>query len=148
MSLSIYWLIAGALALGLEAFGIPGIGFLFVGLGAIVTGLLVETSILAEGNLPSQVAAFLISTVLFTIALWKRLKSWRMNPSAPRYRNMVGDEAVVATPLIGDAAGTVRWSGTTMQARLQPGTVAELPADARVRITAVDGNVLIVAPKQ
>ena len=33
MSPSILWLIAGAALLALEAFGIPGVGLLFIGLG-------------------------------------------------------------------------------------------------------------------
>jgi hypothetical protein len=41
----------------------------------------------------------------------------------------------------------VHWSGTLMQARLQVGTVAELPVGARTTITAVDGNILTVAPR-
>ena len=147
MSLSIYWLIGGAALLALEAFGIPGIGALFAGLAAIVTGLLIEFGALPADDLLAQGATFFLATVLFAALLWKKLKNWRLSPGGPRYRNMVGDEAIVVDALSGDFTGNVRWSGTVMQARLQHGTVAELPIGARAVITAVDGNVLIVAPK-
>lgn len=146
MSVSVLWLIGGAALIALEAFGVPGVGFLFAGVAALFTGLLIEAGLLGADQLIAQLAVFLLTTVLLAVALWKRLKNWRLKPGAPRYHNMVGDEAVVAEPLTGDALGTVLWSGTRMQAKLASGT-GVAPAGARVTISAVDGNVLHVTPK-
>lgn len=148
MSASILWLIGGAVLMALEAFGVPGVGFLFAGLAALLTGVLVEIGILGAGQFMAQWAVFLLTTVLLAAMLWKKLKHWRFPSSGPRYQNMLGDEAIVVGGLSGDFSGTVRWSGTIMQAKIQHGTVAELPVGARVTITAVDGNTLIVAPKK
>jgi len=147
MSVSILWLIGGAALIALEALGIPGIGALFAGLAALLTGLLIEFGALPAEDMIAQWAVFLLATILFAALLWKKLKNWRINPSAPRFQNMVGDEAIVVEALTGDAIGKVRWSDTLMQARLQHGTVAELPVGARTTIVAVDGNILTVAPK-
>lgn len=147
MSVSILWLIGGAALIALEAFGIPGIGALFAGLAALLTGLLVEFGLVPAEDRLTQGAVFLLTTVILAVLLWKKLKTWRMNPAAPRFQNMVGDEAIVVETLAGDAVGKVRWSGTLMQARLQSGSVAELPVGARTIIVAVDGNILTVAPR-
>lgn len=147
MALSAIWLLTGAALLALEAFGFPGVGFLFAGLGAILVGLLVELGLIATEALVAQWAVFFLATALSAILLWQKLKRWRLNPESPQYSNIVGTEAMVTQTLIADLEGQVKWSGTLMRARLAPGTVAELLAGAPVIVRQVDGNVLIVAPK-
>ncbi len=147
MSVSILWLIGGGVLLALEAFGMPGIGLLFAGLAALVTGLLVEFGAVSADQIAAQWAVFLIGTILFAGLLWKKLKNWRFG-TGPRYRNMIGDEAIVIDALSGDFTGNVRWSGTLMQAKLQHGTTSTALIGARVTIAAIEGNILIVAPKQ
>ncbi|PZP85601.1 MAG: hypothetical protein DI582_05400 [Azospirillum brasilense] len=147
MTAAVYWLVAGAALLALEAFGVPGIGFLFAGLGALIVGLVVQAGLVAEGAFIAQWAIFFLSTTLFALLLWKKLKSWRLNPNAPQYSNMVGTEAVVTQPLIGDAVGEVRWSGTLMRARLHDATTGDAALGTTVIVRAMDGNVLLVAPK-
>lgn len=144
--ISVYWLIAGAVLLALEAFGIPGMGFLFGGIAAILVGTLVETGLIDPLDLITQGAVFSLTTVLFAALLWKKLKSWRLNPNTPHYHNMVGTEAVVTQELIHDRVGEVRWSGTLMRARLAD-THGSLTLGTTVIIRAVEGNVLLVAAK-
>lgn len=147
MTAAVYWLVAGAALLALEAFGLPGIGFLFAGLGALIVGLVVQAGLVAEGAYIAQWAIFFLSTTLFALLLWKKLKSWRLNPNAPQYSNMIGTEAVVTQPLIGDAVGEVRWSGTLMRARLSDASASNAALGTTVIIRAMDGNLLLVAPK-
>ncbi len=143
---SVYWLLAGAVLLALEAFGLPGIGFLFAGIAAILTGALVETGLVDPFATVTQFGVFGLATVLFAALLWNKLKSWRVNPDAPHYHNMIGTEATVTQELINDANGEVRWSGALMRARLAD-KVGVAVAGSTVIIRAMDGNVLLVAPK-
>lgn len=144
--ISVYWLLAGAVLLALEAFGIPGIGFLFAGIAAILVGALVETALIDPFAIVTQFGVFGLATVLFAVLLWNKMKSWRMNPNAPHYNNMVGTEAVVTQELINDATGEVRWSGALMRARLADKS-GNAMAGSTVIIREVDGNILLVAPK-
>ncbi len=145
------WLIVGAICLAIEALGIPGIGFLFAGLAAILTGLLVHLNVVDAANNGIQIAVFFATTTLLAVVLWKKLKSWRTNPaSAGDYRNMIGDVAIVGQDgLARGKVGQVSWSGTTMMAELseQSGTISVAQGDA-VEIVEIKGNRLIVAPKR
>lgn len=146
ISASILWLLAGAGMLALEAFGLPGIGFLFAGLGAILVGVAIEAGLVGAGNYIAQFAVFLVFTSIFAALLWKKLKAWRMNPRGETYQNMIGENAVIAlSGLQKGATGQVRWSGTLMQAELDPSESAlGLAEGSIVKIVAVKGNVLYV----
>ncbi len=144
------WLIAGGLLIALEAFGIPGIGFLFAGLAAIVVGILVQYGALAETDMILQLGVFGGLTGLLAALLWKRLKQWRVNPNATeQFSNIVGDIATVGKGgLQAGKVGQVSWSGTTMMALIdskhEDGQIEE---GTMVEITSVKGNHLIVAPQ-
>lgn len=144
--ISVYWLLAGAVLLALEAFGIPGIGFLFAGIAAILVGALVEIGLIDPLSLVTQFGVFGLATAAFAALLWNKLKSWRVNPNAPHYHNMIGTEAVVTLELINDAVGEVRWSGALMRARLADKSGSAV-VGSTVIIREMDGNVLLVAPK-
>jgi membrane protein implicated in regulation of membrane protease activity len=141
-----WWLIAGAVFLAFEAFGIQGIGFLFAGLAAILVGLIVHYDLISHANLIAQFAAFFGITGLLAAVLWKKLKNWRSRSASGDYRNIIGDMATVGKDgLSRGKIGQVSWSGTTM--------MAELSADydhcdqgAMVEIVSVKGNKLIVKP--
>lgn len=150
LSASIGWLIAGAALLALEAFGIPGIGLVFAGLGAILTGIILETGAVSAGDYVLQAAIFCISTIIFAVLLWNKMKAWRLNPKEKPYSNMVGDIAMVAEAgLKKGTRGQVRWSGTLMFAEIDAEeTTTEIAAGAQVRISAVEGNVLKVKLSQ
>lgn len=143
MSASILWLIAGAALLALEAFGIPGVGFLFVGLGALATAITLEIGVITEMDYVSQFACFFITSGVLTVLLWKRLKTWRIGKES--YSNMIGDTATVGKGgLSKGKEGTVHWSGTTMRAILAEDAAAQLAEGASVTITAVKGTLVSV----
>ena len=144
------WLIAGAVLLGLEAFGIPGIGFLFAGLAAIAVGLLVHFDVVSATDWVLQAGVFFAITAALAALLWKKLKSWRTNPNATdQFNNIVGDIATIGKGgLKKGEIGQVGWSGTTMMAQIDPNAeIDELPEGMMVTITAVKGNHLFVAPQ-
>lgn len=145
MSPTILWLIAGALFIGIEIFGIPGIGFLFAGIAALATGGAIELGLIAVDALLFQVLLFLILTSASAALLWKRLK----RAVKPRYNNIVGTEARVASPgLSGGKEGQVQWSGTLMRARIDPASGIDVMAeDMSVTVTRVEGNLVFVAPR-
>jgi len=147
MSNSLYWLIASAVFFALEAFGIPGLGFLFAGIGAIATAGLIEAGVIAPADLVSQWALFFVITVASAIVLWRKIKAWRMNPNAPEYSNIIGTEAVVTSAISGTGEGQARWSGTLMRARLADHTAPSLAEGTVVTITRVEGNTLFVTAK-
>lgn len=144
--ISVYWLIAGAVLLAFEAFGIPGIGSLFAGIAAILVGALVEIGAIDPLAYITQFGVFGLATAVLAALLWGKLKSWRVNPDAPHYHNMIGTEAVVTRELINDATGEVRWSGALMHARLADKSGSAM-VGTTVVIRAMDGNMLLVAPK-
>jgi membrane protein implicated in regulation of membrane protease activity len=148
MTVSIYWLIAGAAFLALEAFGMPGIGFLFAGLAAILTGALVELGAIAPHAYILQGGVCFLATTALAALLWKKVKHWRLKPGSPRYHNMLGTEAVVTRAIVGEGEGEVRWSGTLMRARRAAGSAApELAVGTTVIIREAEGNLLKVAPR-
>ncbi len=143
------WLIAGAVLLALEAFGVPGIGLFFAGLAAILVGILVQYDIINSGDIVIQFAIFFAATAITAVALWKTLKRWRTSSvGAGSYHNMVGDRATVsAEGLKAGEVGQVNWSGTQMRAEIDPACgFADIAGGRNVEITAVNGNTLIVKP--
>lgn len=146
------WLAAGALFLAAEAFGVPGVGFLFAGLGAIATGILIDLEAMGTGGTPGQFAWFFATSVAWTALLWKPLKKFRAGggKDGGDYNNMVGGAATVTGgPLRKGKTGKVAWSGTTMQAELAAdAAVDEMPEGGEAVIREVKGTKLIVAPKE
>ncbi|MDX2096114.1 MAG: NfeD family protein [Alphaproteobacteria bacterium] len=145
MSPTVLWLLAGAVFIGIDIFGMPGIGFLFAGIAALMVGSAIEFAVLGDDQLIAQFALFFLITSISAALLWTRLK----NAHRPSYSNILGSEAVVAAPgLSGGAEGQVKWSGTLMRARLAEGAEADrLPEGTVVVIRQVEGNLLFVARK-
>lgn len=150
MSVSSWWLIAGAALMALEAFGIPGIGFFFAGLAAIVVGGLVVSDVIGAESYLIQLSLWFGLTSVMAVALWKPMKRWRLNPnSKDKFSNMVGDTATICgADLAKGAPGKAKWSGTIMSAELAAESAAsEIPVGTLVEVVEVRGNTLIVKPK-
>jgi membrane protein implicated in regulation of membrane protease activity len=145
MTIAAAWLVAGALFIAIEIFGVPGIGFLFAGIGAIAVGGAVEFGVLDPVDLLAQFITFFVFGVASALALWKRLKR---NPKNS-YSNIVGTDATVGTGgLSGNKEGQVQWSGTLMRAKLADDAgVDVLPEGMVVTVRKAEGNILFVAPK-
>lgn len=142
------WLIASVLLVAAEAFGVSGVGLLFAGLGALVTGAAVRLGWLAEDAYVVQWSLCFAATVVWALLLWKPLKALH-KPKHGGYQNMIGDTAYVGSNgLHGHKGGEVTWSGTIMKAQLaKHAGVESLDAGTPVEIVEVSGATLIVKPK-
>ncbi len=145
MSVTALWLLGGAVFIGIEMFGMPGIGFLFAGIAALLVGGAVEIGLIAPENLLLEFALFFLFTSVSAMLLWKKLKKIR----GPVYSNMVGTQAeVIGGGLAGTREGQVKWSGTIMRARLAEDVIIDvLPSGTFVTISKVEGTLLHVIPK-
>ena len=141
------WLVAAVALMLLEALGIPGVGLLFAGLGALVTGAAVYTEMVGAEAYVIQFAIFFLASALWAVLLWKPMQHFRTQRSRGSYSNIVGDVAIVAAGgLSRELGGNVTWSGTIMKAELASGPEA-LPEGAQVVITDVKGATLLVREK-
>lgn len=141
------WLASGVLCLFAEALGASGVGFLFAGLGALTSGILITLGHIPADGYAAQWVSFFIATAAWTAILWLPLKKLRSGKNAS-YTNMVGDTAFAGGNGITKQSGEATWSGTIMQARLaQDSAVEKVEAGAQVTIAAVSGATLIVKPK-
>lgn len=138
VSNEILWLVAGVIFVVLEFTALPGVGLLFAGVAALLVGGLTESM---GTSLTYQWVIFLAGTVILTLLFYKPLRNYQTNKDV-KYSDMVGESATVVGVLVPNIEGKVRWSGTVMKARLQSAdTLAE---GASVKITAIDGNILVV----
>lgn len=147
MSASIYWLIIGVVFIGLEAFGLPGIGLFFAGIGAFLVGVIIEAGLITSEAIIAQCAWFFAFTSLSAALLWKPMQKWRLTRGGDAgYSNMVGERATVTgEPLVKHKEGKVLWSGTVMIGELVSDSAAESVAVGEyVYIKSVKGAKLFV----
>jgi membrane protein implicated in regulation of membrane protease activity len=134
-----YWWILGVALLGLEL-AVPGIVFLWVGMAAGVVGFIVLP--FPGLSWESQVLLFALLSLAVTVAgriWWKRRGQGEGDPTLNRRgAGLVGSRCVLETGLV-NGRGRARVGDGTW-------TVSgpDLPAGTAVRVTAVDGNILVV----
>lgn len=145
MGPSTYWLIVGAVLVALEAFAVPGIGFFFGGLAAVIVGGLIMAGTIGAEETVWQIGIWFAITGVLAVALWKPLQKLRVSKNADNsFNNIVGTHArVIDAPLRPGFPGKVTWSGTNMNARLEAGS-SEAQVGMEVLITKVDGNTVTV----
>lgn len=143
------WFIGGGLLIAAEAFAAPGLGFFFSGLAAISVGLIISIGILDPYNYAFQMICFFAFTAAWAVALWKPFYKAKKYKKTEDIQDMIGNTAVViGGSLTKGNKGKVKWSGTTMSARLgENSDIEEIPEGKEVTIEKVKGNVLIVQPK-
>ena len=132
------WAIGGLLLLVAEVIA-PGFFLIFLGVAAIATGLF---TLLFDLSLAPQLVLFVIYTAL-AVMIGKRWyaepantdQALRLNDPSER---MIGKSVVVVDP-VDEHGGRVRVGDGEWSARGGPAA-----AGARVRVTAVDGNCLLV----
>lgn len=143
---STYWLIAGALLIGLEIMVLPGIGGLFSGLGALTVGGALLAGVIE--STVSQFTLFFLATGVWTILLWKPLKEF-IKGKGTGFDDMVGSTAVVfGSPLKNGKKGKVRWSGTIMNCQMESRELDSIDVGSEVTISRVSQGVLIVRSSQ
>lgn len=149
MEYAYYWFIASVVFFLAEALGISGVGLLFAAIGAFCMGLLLQLEFLSTDDYVTQGAVFFMLTAFWTLVLWVPLKKMRLSNPAEEHNDMVGRTATVGDePLQKGKSGHVRWSGTTMRARLaDDASIDSATAGDELKIVKVDGATLILAQK-
>jgi membrane protein implicated in regulation of membrane protease activity len=143
------WMILGFFLIFIELIKLPGLGFLFLGLGSLTVSIVLASERFDLSHY-SQIAIFLIASCVWFALLWKPLKrfSSRMN-SKHTYHDMIGDEVVVVKDkIIPGLIGQVKWSGTIMNATLNSTETRTANIGEVLVIKEVMGNVLICSYKE
>ena len=140
MTPEVIWLSIGVLLLFIEV-ATGGFWIGFFGVGAIVASIAVWVGLVETLN--SQVAVFLIASVVSLVALRRQLKKWMYGKSGPTdFTSSVGDSATVVEQIPSQGSGRVSYQGSTWDAESENGEI--LPAEAQVQIVRQDGTRLFV----
>jgi len=145
------WLFAGALIIILEAFVGSGLGLFLGGIGALCTSLVIKAEWVGSSDIGAQFAWCFGFTIAWTGILWRPMRKFRMKKKRStdmKTNNLIGETAIVAKGgLRRGEVGQVLWSGTLMNAELEPSAGADLAEGAKVSIHAVSGNILKVTSR-
>jgi membrane protein implicated in regulation of membrane protease activity len=141
---SALWLIVGIAMVFVEvSLGMATVVLLFTGLAAITVGALILFGAIDSESGYVQLSVFFVLSIVWTAALWKPLKNWRSNSKAS-FSNMVGETGrVEGGDLAPGKKGSIRWSGTVMQAILAEGE-APVSEGQDVTIISIKGTVATV----
>lgn len=137
-----HWLTFGALLIGAEMI-LPGTFLLWIGAGAVITGVVL--ALYPELAWQWQLAVFAGVSVVSVLAgrhVWR--KFLRAGPDEPllnqRGARMQGRTAALEEP-IQNGRGRARFDDSSWSVR-----GPDLPAGARVVVTGVEGSTLVVEP--
>ena len=138
------WLtILGVTSIILEMGFISGIGFLFIGLGALSVAGLIEFNLIKEYNLLNILLSLISLSSLYFLIFWKFFKNAQMQDTK-NYGEIIGKEAIVIySDIKGHTIGKVKWSGTIMNAQLID-TNYYIKEGETVKIVKVKGNILFI----
>ena len=137
------WIAVGLIFILVEFTAIPGIDFLFLGLGSLSTAIAIYYF--------PEIAAFQIASVGLTSLAWFLLLWWplkifiygKKGKAGSDYFDMVGMRVKVASEEIKPSGlGEVYWSGTTMNARFIDKDTP-IKKDEELYVLEVKGNILI-----
>lgn len=147
-NLSGFWIALGFALLAAEVllFGFTTIIFLFAGLGALASGLLMSIGVIPE-TWVAGTACFGIATGISSAVLWKPLKSMQ-DSSVPEKKptsDLVGLEFVLMDDVTVASPGRYRYSGIDWVVEIDAGSGKdELSKGDRVSVISVDVGVLRV----
>ena len=136
-----FWLVFGLVMLAIEVLnGFVTAVFLFTGLGALATGLLMSLGILPETWI-AGVSSTGISTGIITALLWKPLKKLQGSRLAKKDNSsdLVGYEFVVDSDITAENPGSVNYSGIEWTVKIdETANVNSIKAGQKVAVSSVD----------
>ncbi len=143
-----FWIAVGFLLLASEVllFGFTTIIFLFAGIGALITGLLMSAGVLPETWI-TGVSSFGISTGIISVLLWKPLSKMQDGraPKQSQSSDLIGYEFVLQENISLMSTGSHRYSGVDWKIELDStADVDSLSAGQRVAVVSVDAGVFRV----
>ena len=139
------WVLVGLVLILAEMLVLPGLGMLFVGLGALSVGLL---EIMLPKMHEMQYIIFIIATILWLILLWGPMNKHIYKQHNSMVPNLIGGKVkVVHHVLEPGSIGQVEWSGTIMNAKLSQSITAAVKIGTMLEVVEVQGNVLVCNTK-
>ena len=150
-NLSGFWIALGFALLAAEVllFGFTTIIFLFAGLGALISGLLMSAGVIPETWIAGT-ATFGIATGICSAVLWKPLMAMQ-NKSAPQQKpssDIVGLEFVLMEDISSTAPGSYRYSGIDWKVEIDGSSdVSAIAKGDRVVVKTVEVGLLCVRKK-
>jgi len=136
------WLFVGVFCITIEFLHLPNIGFLFLGLGALSNGILIN---FFNDLVFYQLIIFGLASLSWFLILWLPLKHYLYKKNKQSaYSDMIGNEVYVfSSPIIIGNIGQVRWSGTIMNAMLDIDEKDKVEIGEKLYIKEIRGNTLI-----
>ena len=143
-----FWIALGFALLAAEVllFGFTTIIFLFAGLGALITGGLMNVGLIPETWIAGT-ACFGIATGVCSAVLWKPLKNMqnRAVPPQKSSSDIVGLEFVLLESISATVSGSHRYSGIDWKVEIDASCDAkEIEKGERVHVVSVAVGVLRV----
>lgn len=151
-NLSSFWIALGFALLVVEVllFGFSAVIFLFAGLGALISGLLMSAGIIPETWIAGT-ASFGIATGISSAVLWKPLMSMqsRSVPKQKQTSDIVGLEFVLMNDISTTAPGSYRYSGIEWKVEIDSSSdVDAIAKGERVVVVTVEVGLLAVVKKR
>jgi hypothetical protein len=132
------WLIIGVVLMGIETFA-PGVFMLWLGLAALIVGLL---SFGIVWSWQTQIIVFAVLSIAM-VPLWRNFSRRNARPTDKPFLNkraegLIGRVFTLEKPIV-DGVGTVKIDDTVWRV-----SGPDTPAGSRVRIVSADGAMLTV----
>ncbi len=146
-----FWIALGFALLAAEVllFGFTTIIFLFAGIGALISGLLMSAGLLPETWIAGT-ACFGIATGISSAILWKPLKNMqdRSTPARKPTSDFVGLEFVLMDDISSTAPGNYRYSGIDWTVEIDSRNETDtINKGERVSVVSVDVGLMRVVKK-
>ncbi len=150
-NMSGFWIALGFALLAAEVllFGFTTIIFLFAGLGALLSGLLMSAGVIPETWIAGT-ASFGIATGVCSAVLWKPLMAMqdKSTPEQKPSSDIVGLEFVLMKQISTTAPGSYRYSGIDWKVEIDSSSdVSSIEKGERVVVKTVEVGLLRVAKK-
>ncbi len=134
------WIVVGVLLLGGEMLADAEFFLVFLGVAAILTGLLGVAGL--SGGIAMQWAIFGALSVVLLVGFRARVYGRLRGTRAPGHETIVGETALVQEPIAPGALGRAELRGSSWSAR-NVGS-APIAAGRRAQVVRVDGLVIDV----
>ena len=142
----LFFIVLGTLLIAAELliFNLSVFWFLFIGIGAIGTAIIVW--LIPETRWVFATSAFVILSAVVSLLLYKPLQRWQQTSSSMAGNDAIGQTVDVLTAIQSNQSGKVNWSGVDWEAALAENSQALAQGD-RAEIVSVKGIVLVVRVK-
>jgi membrane protein implicated in regulation of membrane protease activity len=140
------FLVVGLILISVDLFVVGISPLMFIAVGSLLTSAILWTGWVDGGLLQALLLAALMSVVAAVLG-WGPLRWMQGRMSSEPIGSDLAGRRLDTTGPVDRRGGTIRWSGTEWQARLDPHSMVEsLPAGRSVRITGIEGVTLILTP--